>query len=48
MRAHPRGRGAAIVGEVGSEEDVKVLLRTAAAGTRILDLLPGEQLPRIC
>jgi hydrogenase expression/formation protein HypE len=48
MRAHPCGRDAAVIGEVGTELDGKVLLQTAAAGTRILDLLPGEQLPRIC
>jgi hydrogenase expression/formation protein HypE len=48
MRSHPHGADAAIVGEVGAEEDAKVLLQTAAAGTRILDMLLGEQLPRIC
>ena len=48
MLAHPRGRDAAIIGEIGAEEDAKVLLQTAAAGTRILDMLAGEQLPRIC
>ena len=48
MQAHPHGRHAAIIGEVGAEEDAKVLLQTAAAGTRILDMLAGEQLPRIC
>ena len=48
MLAHPRGRNAAIIGEIGTEEDAKVLLQTAAAGTRILDMLAGEQLPRIC
>jgi hydrogenase expression/formation protein HypE len=48
MRAHPNGRHAAAIGEVGAEEDAKVLLQTAAAGTRRLDMLPGEQLPRIC
>ncbi|HWR98281.1 MAG TPA: hydrogenase expression/formation protein HypE [Candidatus Methanoperedens sp.] len=48
MRAHPRGRDAALIGEVRAEQDAKVLLQTAAAGTRILDMLPGEQLPRIC
>jgi hydrogenase expression/formation protein HypE len=48
MRAHPRGRDAAVIGEVAAEEDAKVLLRTAAAGTRLLDMLAGEQLPRIC
>jgi len=48
MRAHPCGRDATIIGEIGGEEDAKVLLQTSAAGTRILDMLPGEQLPRIC
>jgi hydrogenase expression/formation protein HypE len=48
MRSHPRGRGAALIGAVGAEEDAKVLLQTAAAGSRILDMLAGEQLPRIC
>jgi hydrogenase expression/formation protein HypE len=48
MRSHPRGRDAALIGEIGAEEDAKVLLQTAAAGTRILDMLTGEQLPRIC
>jgi hydrogenase expression/formation protein HypE len=48
MRSHPRGRDAALIGAFGAEEDAKVLLQTAAAGSRILDMLPGEQLPRIC
>ena len=48
MRAHPLGRDAAVIGEIGAEEDAKVLLQTTAAGTRILDMLAGEQLPRIC
>jgi hydrogenase expression/formation protein HypE len=48
MQSHPRGRGAALIGAVGAEEDAKVLLQTAAAGSRLLDMLPGEQLPRIC
>jgi hydrogenase expression/formation protein HypE len=48
MRAAPTGRHAAIIGRVAGEEDGKVLLETAAAGTRLLDMLAGEQLPRIC
>ena len=48
MLGHPRGSNAAIIGTIGPEEDAKVLLQTAAAGTRILDMLAGEQLPRIC
>lgn len=48
MKAHPLGGSAAVIGVVGDEEDGKLLLETAVGGTRILDLLPGEQLPRIC
>jgi hydrogenase expression/formation protein HypE len=48
MRGHPAGRHAAVIGGVADEMDGKVLLQTAAAGTRLLDMLPGEQLPRIC
>jgi hydrogenase expression/formation protein HypE len=48
MRALPAGRHAAVIGEVGGEDDGKVVLQTAAAGSRLLDLLTGEQLPRIC
>ena len=48
MRAHPHGRDSAAIGEVCPESDARVLLRTAASGTRMLDMLPGEQLPRIC
>lgn len=48
MRAHPSGKDAAVIGTVGTAGDAKVLLQTAAAGTRILDMLAGEQLPRIC
>lgn len=48
MKAHPLGGGTAVIGSVGEERDGKVLLQTAAGGTRILDMLTGEQLPRIC
>lgn len=48
MTSHPLGRSAAIIGEVGPEADGTLLLKTRTGGTRILDLLPGEQLPRIC
>ena len=48
MRALPAGRHAAVIGEVAGEDDGKVVLQTASAGSRLLDLLPGEQLPRIC
>ncbi len=51
MRAHPLGKQAAIVGEVttlGGERSGLVTLRSAFGGERVVDLLQGEQLPRIC
>lgn len=49
MRAHPLGRRAAVVGEVlaGGHPGL-VTLRSAFGGERVVDLLQGEQLPRIC
>jgi hydrogenase expression/formation protein HypE len=48
MRAHPAGREAAIIGEVCAEPAGCVLLSTAIGGERVVDMLVGEQLPRIC
>ena len=51
MRANRYGTDAAIIGKVGEaqpDRGPKVFLRTAFGGTRILDMLVGEQLPRIC
>jgi len=50
LRGHPLGRQAAIIGEVisGGADKGKVYLRTAIGGRRIVDMLSGEQLPRIC
>jgi len=48
MHSHPLGVSAAVVGRVGEEEDGKVVLSTIAGGARLLDMLTGEQLPRIC
>jgi hydrogenase expression/formation protein HypE len=48
MRAHPAGREAAIVGEVTAEPAGNVILSTAFGGDRVVDMLVGEQLPRIC
>lgn len=47
MRRHPLGRQAACIGRV-EEGSGEVHLRTVVGGTRPLDLLEGEQLPRIC
>jgi hydrogenase expression/formation protein HypE len=48
MRAHPLGTGACRIGTVTRGREPRVLLRTAFGPTRVLDLLAGEQLPRIC
>lgn len=48
MRAHPLGGQAALVGEVADDPPGMVLLRTAFGGTRIVDMLVGDPLPRIC
>jgi hydrogenase expression/formation protein HypE len=48
MREHPLGRDAAIIGEVVAEHAPMVRMKTSVGGTRILDVMFGEQLPRIC
>ncbi|EIG57899.1 hydrogenase expression/formation protein HypE [Bradyrhizobium sp. WSM1253] len=48
MRAHPLGAGAAVVGRVNRGEPGRVTMRTVFGGRRIVDMLVGEQLPRIC
>ncbi|MGH8282917.1 MAG: hydrogenase expression/formation protein HypE [Gammaproteobacteria bacterium] len=48
MRAHPAGRDAAIIGEVSNSPPGSVIMHTAFGGERVVDMLVGEQLPRIC
>jgi hydrogenase expression/formation protein HypE len=48
MRRHEHGRHAAIIGEATDAPAGMVLLETAIGGNRIMDMLQGEQLPRIC
>jgi len=48
MRSHPRGREAAIIGQVVEEHPGTVVLRSRVGGKRVVDMLSGEQLPRIC
>lgn len=48
MRAHPAGRDSAIIGEVCSQPAGAVILSTTIGGHRVVDMLVGEQLPRIC
>jgi hydrogenase expression/formation protein HypE len=47
-RSHPLGRDAALIGEVVGEHEGMLLLRSAVGGERVVPLLAGEQLPRIC
>jgi hydrogenase expression/formation protein HypE len=48
MREHPLGREAQIIGEVVSGHPGRVLAKTGIGGTRLLDVMYGEPLPRIC
>ncbi len=48
MRRHPLGREAAIIGQIVDEHPGKVFMRSRIGGTRVVDMLSGEQLPRIC
>ncbi|HPH95996.1 MAG TPA: hydrogenase expression/formation protein HypE [Anaerolineaceae bacterium] len=48
MKQHPLGQSAAKIGEIKEGSAGRVQLRTAFGSTRILDMLAGEMLPRIC
>ena len=48
LRSHPLGGQAAVVGEVVARAPGKALLATRIGGERIIDMPPGETLPRIC
>ena len=48
MRAHPLGACSAIIGRIDHGEPGRVTMRTVFGGRRIVDMLVGEQLPRIC
>ena len=48
MQQHSLGRDTAIIGEVTSEHPGFVVMKTRVGGTRVVDMLAGEQLPRIC
>jgi hydrogenase expression/formation protein HypE len=48
MRATPEGRGAVAIGTAGSGSPGRVTMRTLFGGQRLVDMLVGEQLPRIC
>ncbi len=48
MRQHPLGAAAVAIGEVVADHAGMVLMKTEIGGTRVLDVMFGEQLPRIC
>lgn len=48
LRSHPLGRAATRIGRCVREHPGLVALHTGVGGTRVVDMLPGDQLPRIC
>ncbi len=48
MKKHPLGKDAVIIGEITNAYPAKVLMHTEVGGRRIVDMLAGEMLPRIC
>lgn len=48
LRQTPEGAQAACIGEMVAEHPGKVILQSSIGGRRVVNMLPGEQLPRIC
>jgi len=48
LRSHPLGAGAVVVGEIREDDEPLVLVDTPFGGSRIVDMLVGDPLPRIC
>ena len=48
MRAHALGREATVIGRVVADHPGMVIMETRIGGHRIVDMMAGEQLPRIC
>ncbi|MDD3877183.1 MAG: hydrogenase expression/formation protein HypE [Bacteroidales bacterium] len=48
MKLHELGKDASIIGEIVEAHPSKAILNTGIGGKRIIDMLAGEQLPRIC
>jgi hydrogenase expression/formation protein HypE len=48
MRGHPLGQNAAIIGQVTDDHPGMVILKSIAGGERVVTMISGEQLPRIC
>ena len=48
MKRNKEGRNSSIIGEINANYPAKVVLQTVSGGSRFIDLLSGDQLPRIC
>jgi hydrogenase expression/formation protein HypE len=48
LRGHPLGRSAEIIGRLNAAPPGRVVMNTAFGGQRVVDMLVGDQLPRIC
>jgi hydrogenase expression/formation protein HypE len=48
MKQHPEGEDASVIGEVSSKGEGRVILHTFIGGSRVIDMLASDQLPRIC
>jgi hydrogenase expression/formation protein HypE len=48
LKSHPLGAGASRIGRIVDDQPGRVLMKTVFGGRRIVDMLVGEQLPRIC
>jgi hydrogenase expression/formation protein HypE len=48
LQSHPLGKDAAMIGRVTTNHPRMVVMRTPLGTTRIVDMLAGDQLPRIC
>ena len=48
IRENPFGQDATVIGEVVEDHAGRVIMQTRIGGSRIVDMLAGEQLPRIC
>lgn len=48
MKSHPLGKDSEIIGEITSENPSRVIMKTVIGSSRIVDMISGEQLPRIC
>jgi hydrogenase expression/formation protein HypE len=48
LRGDDLGKDAEVIGEIGADNPGEVVLRTAVGGSRLITMLAGDQLPRIC